>query len=449
MAAPESSSNGRIGDRSANASATELDCSSEGLFSSVSPAVVATCRRMGAFAGYPEPSDGVLWEGNLLPFLADLLRLGGSWRALSDFVLWDFSRGGAGEVVIDRVYAAFPGARTEGGVTQDVMLHAEGVFEVCLGAIRAVIWSGRRYFPDYRARIQSLLIMAANRDQSVQLLQRVLAERDKASLLLWGGFNKAASPALVTEAEVVLPVELKQDLLIELDNFWRVAGLARAEGIVHRRGVLLVGPPGTGKTQLVRHLITRYRDVVESHLFVAGRRGQDGDPFGVMLGHIRNTRRPALVILEDIDRLEASGAVTAEYLLNSLDGLLESPVPILWVATSNDPSGLDGNLLNRPGRFDRTVVFDLPDLAMRVQLIELQLGGRVSSGFVSEAAAAAEGLGGAHIREACTAARLANLDGGEPLGEALLRQVQRVQDHQRRAKDFGRSLTGARAGFGQ
>ncbi len=417
---------------------------SYGLHSSIHSAVFDFCRSTGVLGPEDVVSDVVLWQGDLLPFLSDIVVLGGSWKAVSETVVWDISDFASQEMV-DRVSRVFPMAQFEHGRRTEAMVHAEGIFEVKLEGLRAVIWSGHRTSRHWH-RPEVLVIMAQEREKALALLHRVLATRKRHRLSLWGGAADGATPPPITVEEVVIPEPLKSTLLQEIDRFWTVATLATKEGITARRGLLFVGPPGTGKTQLVRHLLTRYPEV-DAHLFISGTKYHSEDAFGEMLANLRKRRRPAMVILEDIDRLESSGAVTAEYLLNCLDGLLESSVPTLWIATSNDPAQLDQNLLNRPGRFDRTIVFDLPDPDLRKQLILLHTREKPGPNTLAEAEAASEGLSGAHIKEACIAARLATLDSGRPLDGALMEQIRRLQRQNRKARELGRSLSATRAGF--
>lgn len=416
-----------------------------GLFVSVSEELVGLLQRHGSLPDEDRPREAVLWLGPAVPFLADLVAAGGSWEPLSD-VVWEVTRQVHREAIVGRILREFPLAQVSKDTFPEVMYHAEGIFRVTLRDQRAIIWAGHRFHPDPRARESVVLILSADRDCALNLLRDVLAKRDQPILRLWGGAGSRASPAAVQETQIVLPNAVLDPLFGELDRFWELASQAQEQGIVARRGLLLVGPPGTGKTQLIRHLITRY-PAVDAHLFIPARQYSRDDPFGEMLAHLRVAQQPAMVILEDIDRIEVSGAVTAGYLLNCLDGLLENELPTLWVATSNDPSRLDPNLLNRPGRFDRTIVFDLPDDELRERLLKLFLPDCLPAESLRTAARSAAGLTGAHIREACTAARLKSFESHECLEQALHEELSRVQDHQRQARGLAIALSNRQVGF--
>ena len=252
----------------------------------------------------------------------------------------------------------------------------------------------------------------------------------------------------VREEEIVLSDGLKASSLAYVDRFWRLRARAAELGISGRRGILLVGPPGCGKTLFVRHVLTRLPDA-RAHLFLAERVGgpHAGSPFSSMLESVRQSSLPSVVVLEDIDRLTESGVVTKEFLLNALDGMLSTGQWVLWIATSNDPRGLEDNLLDRPGRFDRVVVFPAPAPRERRELVRLHSPLEIDEQSLERAAASAEGLSGAHIREACHAAALEAIETGCVYGPIVMREIERMRGQHERARTYDCELGRRRAGF--
>ncbi len=172
--------------------------------------------------------------------------------------------------------------------------------------------------------------------------------------------------------------------------------------------MLFVGAPGTGKTLTVRHLLGRFANW-RRYLYLKS--ANHSSTFEEMVDDIAGEDQPVLVIIEDLDRILESQGVTAEYLLNVLDGLLAPDAPVLWVATSNDPTGIDRNLLDRPGRFDRVFLFPRPETPERRRLFEHHSPWPVPEATLSTLAATDVGLCGSHIREICHSAALFATDG--------------------------------------
>ena len=139
------------------------------------------------------------------------------------------------------------------------------------------------------------------------------------------------------------------------------------------RGVLLVGPPGTGKTLLARAVAGESNvpffsisgaDFVEMFVGVGASRVRD-------LSEQANKNAPAIVFIDELDavgRQRGAGLggghdereQTLNQLLVELDGF-DNSSSIIVMAATNRPDVLDSALL-RPGRFDRQVVVDVPDL---------------------------------------------------------------------------------------
>ena len=239
----------------------------------------------------------------------------------------------------------------------------------------------------------------------------------------------AATPSIasqVTEEELVLPQEFKRDLLEYTDNFWRSAAICAQLGIAATRGVLFVGAPGTGKTHTVRHLLGRYENC-RRFVYVAESSGSRyAAGFREMVDMVSESEQPAIVVLEDLDRICESGTVTPEFLLNVLDGLLQPQVPVLWLATSNDPTGLAENILDRPGRFDRIFVFPYPEFEERSRLVARYSPWPVDNAVIQRIATQSHGLTGAHLKEVCYAAALASAEEPKRYASALGTELDRV-----------------------
>jgi cell division protease FtsH len=203
-----------------------------------------------------------------------------------------------------------------------------------------------------------------------------------------GNMLKGKSRRFEKEAEVSVKFDdvaglksAKQDLR-EIVDFLREPTRFRRLGGKVPRGVLLVGPPGTGKTLLARA--------------VAGEAGVpffsiNGSEFielfvGVGASRVRElfeeAKRvaPAIIFIDEIDAVGRSRGTgmggghdereqTLNQLLSEMDGFSRNDLTIILAAT-NRPDVLDAALL-RPGRFDRRVLIDRPELAARRAILEV------------------------------------------------------------------------------
>lgn len=160
----------------------------------------------------------------------------------------------------------------------------------------------------------------------------------------------------------------------------QVVGVARhrdallAGGQHLKRGLLLYGPPGSGKTHTVRYLASTLPDTTV--LLVSGRAlGLIG-----LACSVARTLQPSLVVVEDVDLIaEDRGMHPGEHpllfeLLNEMDGL-DGDADVCFLLTTNRADLLEPALAARPGRVDQAIEIDLPDLSARRRLFELYVAG--------------------------------------------------------------------------
>jgi hypothetical protein len=156
----------------------------------------------------------------------------------------------------------------------------------------------------------------------------------------------------------------------------QVVGVSRhrlrliAAGQHLKRGLLLYGPPGAGKTHTVRYLMSRLTDTTV--ILLAG----NALHLVAEACSIARTLQPAMVVIEDVDLIaEDRGMHPGRHpllfqLLNEMDGLAED-TDVVFVLTTNRPDLLEPALASRPGRVDQAVELTLPDLAARRALFDL------------------------------------------------------------------------------
>ncbi len=140
-----------------------------------------------------------------------------------------------------------------------------------------------------------------------------------------------------------------------------------------KRGLLLYGPPGVGKTHTVRYLVGKLVDTTIIEL--------TGDSLGLISTacSVARSLQPAMIVVEDVDLIaEDRGMHPGHHpllfqLLNEMDGLAED-ADVVFLLTTNRADLLEPALAARPGRVDQAVELELPDAESRRRLFELYRG---------------------------------------------------------------------------
>jgi chaperone BCS1 len=169
---------------------------------------------------------------------------------------------------------------------------------------------------------------------------------------------------------LVLADGVLEDVLTDLREFYRSSTWYAERGIPYRRGYLLHGPPGTGKTTMVLALAGELRLSV-SALSLSNRVLSDEGLRTLVDG----VPAASLLLIEDVDCVfkeerdtDVQTGVTLSGLLNALDGVSSRDGRVLFM-TTNHPERLDPALI-RPGRVDRKIELGhaTPDQARRLFL---------------------------------------------------------------------------------
>jgi SpoVK/Ycf46/Vps4 family AAA+-type ATPase len=162
---------------------------------------------------------------------------------------------------------------------------------------------------------------------------------------------------------LVLPDSKAEKVLASIDNFWSREAKFRDHGFLWKRGIMLYGPPGSGKTVLVQQLSKQIVDKGGISVFLT-------DPAftaeGLRVLRLIEKKRPVVVMIEDIDSIVERKGESA--MLALLDGELQID-NVVFVATTNYPERLDKRLVNRPSRFDEIIKIGMPSPAARRQYL--------------------------------------------------------------------------------
>jgi len=206
-------------------------------------------------------------------------------------------------------------------------------------------------------------VLAATRDVAERFVDAVgtwnMELRDEVLVFDSGHWHK--DPVLfhaikgATLDNLVLRGSLKDDIYADLSGFFAARETYERYGVPWKRGVLLVGPPGNGKTHAVKAIVNA---LARDCLYVKSFRSQGPDEYSIRAVFERaRLSAPCILVLEDLDSLITSN--NRSFFLNELDGFAGN-AGILTLATTNHPERLDPSIVDRPSRFDRKYPFDLP-----------------------------------------------------------------------------------------
>lgn len=165
--------------------------------------------------------------------------------------------------------------------------------------------------------------------------------------------------ALDTDKLIVMPDDASRDIVAEVETFWSSEAAFRRYGFLHKRGFLLWGPPGSGKTSLLTILMQKL--VVADGVVVFVEEPRLGAECLKILRRIEPRRR-AIAVYEDIDALIHRYGESGYLALLDGEHQIDS---IVNIATTNYPERLDKRFADRPSRFDTVKKIDMPSAEAR------------------------------------------------------------------------------------
>lgn len=222
-----------------------------------------------------------------------------------------------------------------------------------------------------------------------------------------------------TDSLIELPDDASASIIAEFQRFWEIGEAFRQRGFLHKRGYLLWGPPGSGKTSCVHVLVKRLvADLNGVVLFIDHPRLA-----AAALQMIRTIepKRPLIAIMEDLDALTQKFG--EHEFLALLDG--EAQVDnVVFLGSTNYPERLDGRFVDRPSRFDTVRFIGMPSAEARAAYLKAKEPS-LTAEELREWVRLSDGFSVAHLKELIIAVRCF----GQPLEEAIARLEQM---HERR-----------------
>ncbi len=222
-------------------------------------------------------------------------------------------------------------------------------------------------------------------------------------------------PSIARE-DIILPQGVLERIERQTITFSKQREKLKAAGRHIKRGMLLYGAPGTGKTLTAMYLASQMPERTVILL--------TGGGVGLLEQSCQMARllQPSTVILEDVDLIaeerthQETGCNALLFaLLNQMDGLADD-ADILFLLTTNRPDILEPALASRPGRIDQAIEVPLPDRACRQRLFDLYGQGlTLRLERLPQLIDQTEGVSGAFIRELMRKAALFAADENDEL----------------------------------
>jgi len=207
--------------------------------------------------------------------------------------------------------------------------------------------------------------------------------------------------------DIILEPSIKTVIQNNIEKLFSVSEILKKNSIQLKRGIILSGCPGTGKTLVCKVLSKELKTTV---LYVLPTHIQNRSDIATICDMAKDLA-PTLLILEDIDYIaedrESQNGWAVIDLMNKMDGL-EGFDNVITLATTNLITKVENAIKNRPGRFDRVITLSVPSCELKLKMFK-----KFTENFILDSdvdfnkiAKKTDKLSGAYIKDLCITAAL-------------------------------------------
>ncbi len=172
-----------------------------------------------------------------------------------------------------------------------------------------------------------------------------------------------------TDGLIRFPQTNSNKVISEIAKFWDREDIFRQYNLTHKRGILLWGPPGSGKSCTIKIIM---EDVVSRGGIVVKFTAPSLFTEGIRILREIQQDTPIVILMEDIDSI--LDVYNESEVLNILDGV-DQVDKAVFLATTNYPERLGPRIVNRPSRFDKRFKIGHPNAESRKMYFEHIIGG--------------------------------------------------------------------------
>ena len=232
----------------------------------------------------------------------------------------------------------------------------------------------------------------------------------------------------VTQENLIFPTTLTREINAQIFTPIRATHVMRANGSKIKRGVLLTGPYGCGKSMTATATANACVKNGWTYIYLDDVRG--------IAEAVKFARRyqPALVFAEDVDRIFDSGKRTSDVdkVLNNIDGIENKSEEIVVIFTTNHPEKIHKAMM-RPGRLDSILHIGPPDAETCTRMLKYYAGNDIEpNADLTDAGKTLEGMIPACIADTVTRARLYSVSEGVTDGSLTVSSINNAAEEVRR-----------------
>jgi len=187
--------------------------------------------------------------------------------------------------------------------------------------------------------------------------------------------------------------DMEKKVFNDMNKFFENKEFYLKNNLPFRRGILLHGPPGNGKTMFIKYVLKKLVEM--KHAGVLMNCGEQ-DLYSDMAEILKYSfgENPVVLVIEDIDGIDS---YYRSDFLNFIDGV--KPLHnVFIIATTNYPEKVDAALINRPSRFDRIYNFKMPNKNARKKLLKFYFPA-LKNGTLDDYATETKSFSGAYFKE--------------------------------------------------